>query len=159
LAEITNRLQQTLRKARNVRWGFFGYDFSYNVSPLHVTGHWQPQLYGVVSTSNRVELQQVLKSAFPAGRLVKHPIRIVPFDGSPLGVSYVFKTRFWRRSSYWARNLKPPAWNTACFSLRVRREIELALFLDKLDFEDRMIWYRLSPRIDGSDVVLERTDD
>jgi hypothetical protein len=148
LRAARNELRETLLDTDVIAWSAFAFDFSLN----DYTGQggglvWCPHFHGIAAVTDSEKLEAALQAKYRRTDEAQKPVWVTAYDTSTLGASYIFKTRFPRRSSYVdAGNRKRNQFlNTKCFKLRARPQIELALMLDLLGFDNRLLFINVKP--------------
>jgi len=141
-------LRQVLTDCAAVIWGIVAFDFTFN----DYTGKGgelvhQPHFHGILAVTDVEEVRNVLKAEYPRTAEAYRPVMVSDYDRNELGASYIFKTRFTRRSSYIddGNPNRNPFSNTKPFELRAPPYIDLALMLDFMGFDKRLLWIKTKP--------------
>jgi len=129
------------RKGPNRTWAIFGVDMSLNERNGH-DPYWQFHLYGLAA---RLQGEQFCwKGVFPVDGRDKRPLQTVEVgqerEDRENVISYLLKSRFFRRSSYIDGNNR---WNTRSLNLKQNQLIELLLFLEQYPIRTRLIGHRV----------------
>jgi hypothetical protein len=140
------QLRETLLGLCTLEFGVFAYDFSLNDDTGKDLGiDWQPHFHGILGVTDTTTLEDVLRKKYPKTDEVAKPVMVTDYDISNLGASYVFKPNIMRRSTYedTGNPNRHPFWNTKPFQLRARPRIEIALLLDFMKFDKRLMWLKM----------------
>lgn len=130
------------RKGPNRAWAIFGVDMSLNERNGH-DPYWQFHLYGLAAKLQGDQFGW--KGVFPADSRDARPLHTYEVgrgrEDRQRVISYLLKSRFFRRSSYIDENNE--RWNTQSFNLRPNQLVELLLFLDQYPIRTRLIGHRV----------------
>jgi hypothetical protein len=102
VGEIRKFLRETVYGTEFVEWALFGLDVSLNDDTNKgLDLAWQIQFFGVAKVKDRRAFSKRLRRCFRPNSRVRRPVVVKCCDGSDRAFSYVFKTRFIRRVTYW----------------------------------------------------------
>lgn len=141
LAAVKRKTDRVLREA-GVTSAFGGIDFSQNVD-AGCSGPYLQIQFILFETGDASLNRAVLRQKLNQSGQIKRPVRIMQFDGDAAGFAYALKYEFLRRESY--RQLADQrrdgraSLNTRNRPLRGRAWVELALLLDRLGLDSRLL--------------------
>jgi hypothetical protein len=157
LLNMQRRLKYALEKA-SLDIVIGGIDFSFNEDrDGKYEPFWSPHFYLITSVNDERKLKRQLKKNFKAAPGIPRPVKKTGFDNSATRRSYAFKMVFERRIGITNEN----RWdgrkcrNTSRDKLRAAERLELFAYLDRVGFEQRLIFRKVEPSIRGSQVRIK----
>ena len=157
LPNMQKRLKSLLKKmGLDIVIG--GIDFSFNEDrDGRYEPFWSPHFYLITSVTNERKLKRQLKQAFKAAPGIPRPVKVSRFDNSARRRSYAFKMLFHRRIGMTNENRRDgrKCRNTSRDKLRAAERLELFAYLDRVGFEQRLIFRKIEPSIKGSRVRIK----
>ena len=154
---MQRRLKRALRKiGLDIVIG--GIDFSFNEDrDGRYEPFWSPHFYLITSVTDERKLKRQLKQAFKRAPGIPRPVKVSRFDNSARRRSYAFKMVFHRRIGMTNENRRDgrECRNTSRDKLRAAERVELSAYLDRVGFEQRLIFRKVEPSIKGSRVRIK----
>jgi hypothetical protein len=142
--EPVQRRTTTRLRIAGVAYAFGGLDVSFNQTAYDDDpGEWCLHYHLVIPTNDVMRWKQhLLASAKQSMPYIRRPLLLKPFDGSPQGLAYLFKTDFKRRVSYIQKKVRNGKTRT-CFNtseqlLRVSERMQLHGFLSRHGLASRV---------------------
>jgi len=147
LANFKRRVRDGFSKP-SALWAVGSVDFSLNERQYGARElNWLPHVHLIVATYDIDELARDLRAAFPRSDHAPRPVMVKEWDGDARVFEYIFKANFSRRISIekTQRFNKKTGKNRACRGttygrLRVSERIELALYLDAVGLDGRLLF-------------------
>jgi hypothetical protein len=137
----------------------FGIDISLNDDAAKHHGvAWQVHVYGCGYVGDRADFRRRLAAAYPRTPSVDRPVRVAAFDGSPLGLSYIFKLDAVRRIAYRGQKSGRRCWNTRKVRLRAPEHVELLIKLNDIGLPKRIGLIHVRPNYADNRIVLQLSD-
>jgi hypothetical protein len=141
VAAIKLNVMRRLRLS-GVNLAFGGVDFSINVDLDCVVPYLQAQFFLICAGNGSFEGETLRARLNESGR-IKIPVRVTRFDGNNAGFAYALKYEFFRREGYLQpadlRNDGRVSLNTRNRPIRGRAAVQLAMLLDRLGLEGRLL--------------------
>ena len=147
LANFKRRVRDGFVKP-SALWAIGSVDFTLNERQYGSRElNWLPHVHLIVATYNIDVLARDLRAAFPRSDHAPRPVMVKEWDGDARVFEYIFKANFSRRISIekTQRFNKKTGKNRACRGttygrLRVSERIELALYLDAVGLDGRLLF-------------------
>jgi hypothetical protein len=147
---LFGRMAHYLRAAliqAGVRQAIGGFDVSANEdASVGFAPHYRPHAWLFVPTSQIERCESVFRQHFPPSATVRRPVVMQTFDGNRGGLAYALKGEFERRISLpreVQRDETAKRRNTRHRALLARQKLELALALDRISLDARMLFLGL----------------
>lgn len=141
-AAFKRKVKRALQ-ASGITRAFGGLDFSLNFDFDSDIPNLQVQIFLIGEIQAERYQQDILRKQLNESGKVKVPVRITRFDGNNAGFAYALKYEFFRRESYLQtadqRNDSRASLNTRSRPLRGRAAVQLAILLDRLGLEARLL--------------------
>ena len=130
-----------------VRQAIGGFDVSANEdAAVGFAPHYRPHAWLLIPTSQIAQCESVFRQHFPPSATVRRPVMMQTFDGNRRGLAYALKGDFERRISL-PREVQSDETvkrrNTRHRALLARQKLELALALDRIGLDARMLFFGL----------------
>jgi hypothetical protein len=147
---LFGRVSQYVREAlieAGVRQAIGGFDVSANEDASGGSAaHYRPHTWLLIPTRQIERCELVFRRHFPPSAAVHRPVVMRAFDGNRRGLAYALKGDFERRISL-PRELRTDETvkrrNTRHRELLARQKLELALALDRIGLDARMLFLGL----------------
>lgn len=141
-AAFKRKVKRALQ-ASGIARAFGGLDFSMNFDIDSDIPHLQVHIFLIGELRAKQFQQEILRNKLNESGKVKVPVRITRFDGDNAGFAYALKYEFFRREGYLQpanqRNDGRVSLNTRNRPLRGRAAVQLAILLDRLGLEGRLL--------------------
>lgn len=162
VSNLHRRVKEDLRPIR-IEWAIMVLDMTLNeheANRLHA--RWQHHYHGFIVTSlTRKELRLALKRVFPKSEAIPRPVHVKEWNGSEGAIRYLLKPDIYRRisSDHGERFDRKTGRVRLCKTtrsdrLRAAEQIELALYLDKIGLQSRLLCLRCRMRNGMSLAIL-----
>jgi len=143
---VAHYLREALIQA-GVRQAIGGFDVSANEdAAVGFAPHYRPHAWLFIPTPQIARCESVFRQHFPPSATVRRPVVMKTFDGDRGGLAYALKGDFERRISL-PREVQPDETvkrrNTRHRALLARQKLELALALDRVSLDARMLFLGL----------------
>lgn len=141
-AAFPQKVKRALQ-ASGITRAFGGLDFSLNADFDSDIPHLQAQVFLIGEVKSKQFQKDILRKKLNESGKIKVPVRITRFDGNNAGFAYALKDEFFRRESYLQtadqRTDSRASLNTRNRPLRGRAAIQLAMLLDRLGLDGRLL--------------------
>jgi hypothetical protein len=160
IVNLQRRLKHALKKTKmSVALG--GIDFSFNADREgKYLPFWSVHFYLITSSENTKKLGKKLRKLLLKSEELPRPVKISRFKNTARRLSYALKMNFRRRIAYVDiknQNGKiRKCRNTSSDKLRAAERLELYIYLDKIGFADRVIFWGGKPVVNSSRVTIEK---
>jgi hypothetical protein len=156
---VAHYLRAALIQA-GVRQAIGGFDVSANEdASVGFAPHYRPHAWLFIPTSQIARCESVFRQQFPPSATVRRPVVMKTFDGNRRGLAYALKGDFERRISL-PREVQSDETvkrrNTRHRALLAPQKLELALALDRISLDARMLFLGLRlGNVNGEPIIRD----